>query len=217
MKLQDKLDAFKAEFTKKTPAEVVAVMNEATEAMKATATADRGPRTGAKWPEFALPNQDGQVVRASELLTNGSLVVSFFRGHWCPYCNTELKALAEAAPDFAEAGAYMVAISPQTVEHVRETHKKLDLPFDVLSDAHGDFSQTLGLRFTLPEDLQAIYKSFGIDLPAFNGDDSWTLPMAARFVVGPDGMIIHADVNHDYTIRPEPQDTLAHVRALTPA
>ncbi len=92
--------------------------------------------------------------------------------------------------------------------------EKNGLEFDILSDAGNDYAAALGLRFTLPPELQAIYRGFGIDLPACNGDDSWTLPMPARFVIDRTGLVRAADVDPDYTVRPEPEKTLADVLAL---
>ncbi|MEL7029388.1 MAG: peroxiredoxin-like family protein, partial [Pseudomonadota bacterium] len=166
-------------------------------------------------PAFSLPNQDGAAVSSAALLEKGPLVVSFFRGVWCPYCNIELKALARATPDFEEVGASLVAVSPQTPDWAARTRKTNDLTVDVLSDAGNAYAATLGLRFNLPDTIRDIYTNIAkIELPRYNGDPSWTLPMPARLVIGRDGVIAATDINPDYTHRPDPSETLAIVRDL---
>ena len=114
----------------------------------------------------------------------------------------------------AGLGATLVAISPQRPEHNRELVRSRGLGFPILSDAGNEVAARFGLRFTLPEYLRKIYAGFPLDIPAYNGDPSWTLPMPARFVIDPRGIIRYADSDPDYTTRPEPEDTLAALRAL---
>lgn len=111
-------------------------------------------------------------------------------------------------------GASVVAISPITAEKSQEMVDKHSLGFDVLSDAGNNYAAALGIRFEVPADVKEIYSGFGLDLPAFNGDDSWTLPMPARLVVGQDGVVTAADVDPNYTARPEPEKTVADLKAL---
>jgi len=126
----------------------------------------------------------------------------------------ELYALQAIADSLREAGASLVALSPLTPALNKTVIEKNKLGFDILSDPGNAYAAELGLRFALPADLKAIYQGFGIDLPASNGDDSWTLPMPARFVIDRSGVVRGADVDPDYTVRPEPADTLALVRSL---
>jgi len=111
-------------------------------------------------------------------------------------------------------GATLVAISPQRPEHNRELVRSRGLGFPILSDAGNEVAARFGLRFTLPEYLRKIYAGFPLDIPAYNGDPSWTLPMPARFVIDTHGIIRYADSDPDYTTRPEPEETLAALRAL---
>jgi peroxiredoxin len=111
-------------------------------------------------------------------------------------------------------GASLVAISPQRPEHNRELIRSRNLGFDVLSDAGNEVAARFGLRFALPDYLRAIYASFPLDLAAYNGDTSWTLPMPARFIIDGMGIIRYAESDPDYTTRPEPEDTLAALRTL---
>ncbi len=118
-------------------------------------------------------------------------------------------------PEITELGATLVAISPQLPQHSREVAEKHRLTFDLLSDEGNRVAQKFGLVFKLPEDLRQVYLKFGINLPSVNGEDSWTLPMPARFVVDQTGTIRTADVDPDYTRRPDPARTVEALRALT--
>lgn len=217
MTLQDRLDAFKADFKAgkppfNAPAHIHPVMARATAELIASGAAQRALKAGDQAPAFTLDAPDGAPVSSADLLARGPLVVSFYRGVWCPYCNMELQALQAALPDFAALGASLVAISPQTKVNSRKSVRQNELGFPILSDSNNDVAAAFGLRFALPDYLVDLYKSLGNDLPAFNGDPSWTLPMPGRFVIGSDGIITYAEVNPDYTRRPEPSDMLPAIR-----
>ena len=217
MTLQAKLDAFKADFQAgkppyNVPPEVIATMHRATSELIASGAAGRALKAGDKAPAFTLNDPDGHPVSSADLLAQGPLVVSFYRGVWCPYCNMELQALQAALPDFEKLGARLVAISPQTPVNSRKSVRQNELGFPILSDTHNDVAAAFGLRFELPDYLVDLYKGLKNDLPTFNGDPSWTLPMPGRFVIGQDGTILYAEVNPDYTRRPEPEDMLPALR-----
>jgi len=210
MSLQAKLDAFREEFeTKKAPPEVVAVIKRVTADLIASRQADRALKVGDRAPVFALPDPDGVEVSSERLLQKGPLVVTFYRGVWCPFCNMELQALEAVAAEIGARGASLVAISPQTPANSRKAQRTHGLTFPILSDHGGAVANAFGLRFRLPDDLIAIYKASGADLARVNGEPSWTLPMPARYIINPDGLIIYAEVNPDYTRRPEPADLLS--------
>lgn len=220
MTLQSKLDAFKAGFEAgkppyNVPYSVIETMHRATAELIASGAAGRALKAGDKAPAFTLNDPDGHPFSSTDLLTKGPLVVSFYRGVWCPYCNMELQALQAALPDFNALGASLVAISPQTAVNSRKSVRQNDLGFPILSDTHNDVADAFGLRFAMPDYLIDLYKGLKNDLPAFNGDPSWTLPMPGRFVIGQDGTILYAEVNPDYTRRPEPQDMLPALRRAT--
>jgi peroxiredoxin len=222
MTLQAKLDAFKADFEAgkppyNVPRSVIDTMRRATAELKASGAAARALKTGDQAPLFALRDPDGNTVSAQELLAAGPLIVSFYRGVWCPYCNMELKALQAALPDFEREGAKVVAISPQTAVNSRKSMRENHLTFPILSDPNNAVAASFGLRFSLPDYLVDLYKSLKNDLPSFNGDSSWTLPMPGRFVIAPDRTIVYAEVNPDYTHRPEPADMLPSLRKLARA
>jgi peroxiredoxin len=213
MSLQARLDAFKADFEAgkppySAPPSVIQVMHRATTELVASHAADRALKIGDKAPDFVLNDPGGAPVSSADLLTKGPLVVSFYRGVWCPYCNMDLQALEAVRPEIERRGAQLLAISPQTPVNSRKSMRQNSLNFPILSDPHNDVAAAFGLRFVLPDYLVELYKSLRNDLPSFNGDPSWTLPMPARYVVAPDRTILYAEVNPDYTLRPEPEDVL---------
>lgn len=220
MTLQAKLDAFKADFEAgkppyNVPPSVIATMHRATAELIASGAPARALKAGDKAPAFTLNDPEGHPVSSTDLLAKGPLVVSFYRGVWCPYCNMELQALQAALPDFRELGASLMAISPQSAANSRKSVRQNALDFPILSDTHNDVAAAFGLRFELPDYLIDLYKGLKNDLPAFNSDPGWTLPMPARYVIGQDGTILYAEVNPDYTRRPEPADMLPALRSAT--
>lgn len=219
MSLQAKLDAFKADFEAgkppyNVPHPVIETMHRATAELIESGAATRALKAGDLAPAFTLKDPEGKPVSSAELLARGPLVVSFYRGVWCPYCNMELQALQAALPAFTTLGASLIAISPQTAANSRKSMRQNELNFPILSDPHNEVAAAFGLRFTLPDYLVALYKSLKNDLPAFNADPSWTLPMPGRFVIAQDGTILYAEVNPDYTKRPEPEDMLPVLRRV---
>jgi peroxiredoxin len=211
MSLQDKLDAFKADFKGgkppyNAPPEIHPIMERATAALIESGQAARAIKAGDRAPGFALKDQDGNEVSSAELLRHGPLVITFYRGMWCPYCNIELQAINEVLPQIEGYGANVIAISPQTAVNSRKSVRDNKLGFPVLSDTNGEVGAAFGLRFALPDYLVDLYKALKNDLPAFNADPSWTLPMPARYVIGQDGIVLYSEVNPDYTHRPDPVD-----------
>jgi peroxiredoxin len=216
MSLRDRLAAIDAESKSTLPANDLATMHAATEALRKSGILEGVLKQGAHAPDFILPDDSGAPVNLVELRAAGPVVVSFYRGVWCPYCNEDLKALQETLPAFQAAGASLVAISPQTAANSRKAKRQHNLSFPILSDAGNATANAYGLRFTLDPAVQTLYRGYGVDLPAFNGDESWTLPIPARFVVRADGVIVHAEANPDYTRRPEPEDVLSVLAKLAP-
>ena len=218
MTLQAKLDAFKADFEAgkppyNVPHSVIEIMQRATQELIASGAAQRALKIGDQAPSFVLNDAEGNAVSSSALVADGP-AVSFYRGVWCPYCNMELQALEAARPEFERLGAKLVAISPQTAVNSRKSIRQNKLSFPILSDTNNEVASAFGLKFTLPDYLVELYKSLKNDLPAFNGDPSWTLPMPGRFVIAPDRMIVYAEVNPDYTLRPEPETMLPLLRKI---
>jgi peroxiredoxin len=213
MALQDRLDAFKADFIagnlgfKPTP-ERLDAMARATAELVDSGQAQKAKKAGDLAPEFTLSDPDGKPVSSRDVLARGPLVLSFYRGVWCPYCNIELQALQAALPEIEKRGASLVAISPQTAPNSRRSQRENKLAFPILSDVKSEVANAFGIRFALPDYLAETYKSFGNNLPVVNNDPAWVLPMPARYVIGTDGIIAYSEVNPDYTHRPDPSELL---------
>jgi peroxiredoxin len=214
MSLQSELDTYKASFRKRAPAHAQEIMSKATDELHASGIVGQAIQLGDTLPHFNLPNQDGELVSSQALLEDGPLVVSFFRGIWCPYCNIELEALNRALPEIKAHRANFVTISPQLGKSAKRNKKSKNLDFDILIDEGNEYAKDLGLVFALPNDLREVYRSFDIDLPKHNGDESWTLPMPARLVINEDNKVVYANVNPDYTVRPEPEEFLKVIQDI---
>jgi peroxiredoxin len=170
---------------------------------------------GSRSPAFELQDHNGSLVSSHELLSQGRLVICFFRGRWCPFCVGQLEAMNLILPQIERAGASLVAISPQTVQQsffMADQHK---LRFPLLSDAGNKIARQFGLVYRVPEEQQAIYRRAFVNLPFANGDDSWELPIPATFLLDRDGTVIHAAASADYTERPEPGDVLLQLNQLS--
>lgn len=204
MSLQEKLDQLKVALAVKLPSGASEIMHRATKELVASGAADRALQVGDQAPRFVLKNLDEREVSSSELLDVGPLIVSFYRGVWCPYCNLDLQALQAALPEFDKRGARLVAISPQTSSNSRKSVRQNDLTFPILSDEKNQIAEAFGIKFTLPGYLVELYSGLGYNLSMINNDPSWTLPMPARYLIAQDNTIAYAEVNPDYTRRPEP-------------
>jgi peroxiredoxin len=220
MNLPDRLAAFRANFEAggppyRAPAWVHEPMHRATAELAASGAAALALKAGDQAPEFTLKDAQGREVSSRDLLTRGPLVLTFYRGVWCPYCNMDLQALREALPAITERGAQLVAISPQSQRNSLKTQRENKVTFPILSDPGNEVAARFGLRFKLPDYLIELYRdTFKNDLSLVNGDSSWTLPMPARYVIGADGVIAYAEVNPDYTRRPDPDELLPVLSAL---
>ncbi|MDH7637764.1 peroxiredoxin-like family protein [Sphingomonas oryzagri] len=213
MTLQDKLDAMRDDFENgRFPLvptrDQLDTMQRATQQLIDSGQADHALKAGDTAPDFTLRDADGNSIGSRALLAKGPLVATFYRGVWCPYCNYDLQALEEIRSEIEARGASLVAISPQTPANSRKSQRDNKLGFPILSDAGTAVAAEFGLRFALPDELIAVYSQFGNDLPKINDDPAWVLPMPARYVIGTDGVIAYAEVNPDYTRRPDPSELL---------
>ena len=177
---------------------------------------------GDRAPDFELPDIDGGTVRLTDLLAQGPVVLTFYRGAWCPYCNTSLQGFQAELGDVLDAGGYLVAVSPQAEVGSQEMAASNALSFPVLSDVGNRVSRDYGLVFKVDDRTRAQYQAVGIDLPAVNGTDSlagpgrgaWELPVPATYVIDTDGVIRAAFVEADYTRRADPRDVIAALREI---
>jgi peroxiredoxin len=172
-------------------------------------------KEGDAAPDFALPDTHGRVVALKSLLDRGPVVISFYRGSWCPFCNLELRGLQRVLPQIEQMPASLVAISPQLPDHSLSTEKKNQLKFPVLSDVGNVVAKRFGIVFTLPAALVRAYEAIGRDLMEINGETGAAqLPMPATFVLDKSGVIRLAFIEEDWSKRLDPEIVLATLLGL---
>lgn len=209
MTLNAELRAFYEARQQQIPAEIREIMRRAGQELADSGQADRALTVGDPAPRFRLPSATGEFVALDDLPARGPVVLAFYRGAWCPYCNIALRSLQQHHDAITARGAHLVAVSPQIPDESLTLTEKHELAFDVLSDVGSDTAQQYGLAFDLPDDLGAVYDKLGFDLQRVNAGHPRTLPMPATYVIDRDGTIRWAFVHTDYTLRAEPADILA--------
>ncbi len=210
MKLTREIAEFEAEKQRSHARDVLDMIDLTTADLVATGIAEKALKPGDAAPDFTLPDALGNPVAARDLLKDGPVIVNFYRGSWCPYCNLELRAYQRELPRIREMGAALVAISPMVPDESMTVKEKNALEFPVLSDVGLSVADAFGLVFTVDPRIQEMYLTrLGNDLPKLNGDDTFRLPMAATYVIGADGKIKYAYVEEDYRVRAEPEEVIA--------
>src|SRR2546421_5240548 len=212
--LQQQIETLQDQLAQQLPAEVLAQLSKSITTLVQTGIAQQSVKVGERAPDFTLPDVFGKPVALSELLKHGPVVLTFYRGEWCPWCNLTLRAYQRILPQIRALGASLVAVSPQTPEHSLSTVEKKELTFTVLSDVVNIVARKYRLVFTLEQTFRTLYTSIGADLPSFNGDPSWELPMPATFLLAQDGTVRLAFVDEDFTHRLEPATLLDGLRAV---
>jgi len=195
------------------PPETQAIHSRAVADLKERNLAQNILPVGTKAPEFELQDHDGKILSLTDLLAKGRLVLCFIRGRWCPFCVGQMEAMNLVLLELEQAGATLVAISPQTVKQSFFMHDQHKLRFPLLSDASNQVARQFGLTYRVNEEQQGVYRRAFVNLPFANGDESWELPIPATFIVERDGTVLYASANEDYTERPEPVDILQALNA----
>lgn len=213
MSLKSELDAHRAAGAARLTPDVARLFQRSIDDLVASGITAYSVQDGEDAPDFALPGPDGTTVQLSGELSRGPIVLIFYRGGWCPYCNLALRAFQQALPALAQAGASLIAVSPEAPDRVMTTREKNVLGFHVLSDRGNEVARRYGLVFEMPEALCAVYRARGLDLGTINADGSWELPIPAGFVIGSDGIVLRAHLDPDYRNRLEPADALAAIAA----
>jgi peroxiredoxin len=214
MSLAAELAEFRTAFMTKVPAEIREAMTRADLELAISSITARALKGGDRAPDFTLLDARGGEVQLSQALSSGPVVLSFYRGGWCPYCNLELRALQAALPQIQRLGASLIAVSPQTPDESLSTAEKNELGFAVLSDTASAVAKSYGIAFDLAAELRPTYTKFNHALPDKNGDESWVLPIPATYVIDRDGSVALAFVDVDYRNRLEPADILSVVATL---
>ncbi len=212
--LKNEIDAYNTAKEKRVPSEILATMAQSTEDLKESGIENRALSSGDIMPDFALPNQNGEQRRLSDYLIKSPIVLSVYRGGWCPYCNLEMKALHDVLSDIEAHGARLVGLSPETPDKAMSTAERHEIDIDILTDTGNQIAEKLGLVFKLPQALRSIYEKIGIDIPASNGDDSFKLPVPATYIIDQDRTILFDFVNADYTERLEPSEIVSKLASL---
>ena len=195
------------------PPETQAIHAQSVAELKARNIAENILPLGATVPAFELPDHNGKLISSPDLLSRGRLVLCFIRGRWCPFCVGQLEAMNLVLLQIEQAGASLVAISPQTVKQSFFMHDQHKLRFPLLSDAGNKVARQFGLTYRVPAPQEAVYRRAFVNLPFTNGDDSWELPIPATYILDPNGTVLYVSANEDYTERPEPTeivDTCRH-------
>lgn len=196
------------------PEEVQAIVMKNFEEIMSSDYGDKALNEGSTATDFRLPNAKGEETQLSKILENGPVVLNFYRGGWCPFCNLEFKSLHDILPQIQERGATLVGVSPELPDNSLDTIEKHQIKFEVLSDVGNKLARQYGLVMSVPEVIRPLYLEWGLDLPNFNGEDTWELPIPATYVINTNGTIVAAYVNKNYTERMEPADIIKALDAL---
>jgi peroxiredoxin len=215
MRLEQELAAFKAEFARTAPTGRAALYEAKIEELRAEFASESAIGVDDPAPDFALPNATAKSVVLKDLLRSGPVVLTFYRGGWCPYCNIQLRAYQGVLPEITGLGGRLVAISPQLPDNSLDTVNKNALTFEVLSDVGNKVARQYGLVYALPEEIRSALRSNNKALPSINGDESWELPVPATFVVASDQHVALAYIEVDYRKRLEPEALLTCLKSLS--
>jgi len=209
MSLTEQLAEYRAGWYQRVPAERQAIMQRHIGQLRSGTTARTMLKVGDRAPAIVLGNAKGAAVDVATLLEKGPVIVTFYRGGWCPYCNLELRAYQQILPDIVAAGASLVAISPEKPDDTMSTAEKNGLSFEVLSDVGQSVGRAFGLVYEFTEELKNAYHGFNLDIPTRNGTPGeWALPVSATYVIDRGGSIIYAHTDVDYRDRADPRDVL---------
>ena len=207
--LSQQLEGFLAGWKQRVPPERQAIMERHIAHLIETGIGQHAKQVGDPAPAIVLPDAQGKPFDLAALLASGPVIVTFYRGGWCPYCNLELKAYQDVLPQIIAAGASLVAISPEKPDDSLSTTEKNALTFPVLSDVGQQVGRAFGLVYAFTDELRAAYDGFKLDIPSKNSaPGEWSLPLSATYVIGSDGLILFADTGVDYRRRSDPLDVL---------
>ena len=179
-----------------------------------TEIASHALKAGDQIPPFALTNAEGAIVRSQDLFADGPVVLSFYRGLWCPFCSMELEALHLATPELTSAGAKLVAVSPEAGGLPLKVKQERNFAFEILCDLDNGLALACGLVFRLSDELVAVFAKDGTNFPLFYGNESWFLPIPATYIIRKGGEIAHAHVDPDFRRRLDPEQIVALLQGL---
>jgi len=209
--MAERLDAF-AEATRRLHPSTAAIVDRLVTRLKDHDAGEDAPKPGDIMPLFVLPDETGRLVSLKNMLAQGPVVVTFHRGHWCPYCRISISTLVKAQPRIEALGARMVAIVPDREEFAAEMREDCSVNFPILCDLDNGYAMSLNLAIWVGAEMQEYMTKIGRMLPQYQGNDSWMLPIPATFVVGEDGRIKARFVDPDYRKRMTIDDLIAALK-----
>ena len=199
--LAKQIEQFNNELATQVPQQVLEAFGKSIEDLQKKKIEEKSIKLGEIMPEFLLPNVKNEIINSNEILKNGKMIIAFYRGSWCPYCNLELKMLQDHLPKIKDKNATLVAISPQSPDNSLTVVEKHNLTFEVLTDTDNLFAKQLGISFELQDFVLPYYQALGIDLMHFNKNNDNSLPVPAVFVIDQNGKIIYKFVDANYMNR----------------
>ena len=211
--VRKELDELREKSSKAAPPDRLRIYEQGIEEVRKSGVIDKALKVGDRAPDFELPDANGKKVKLSELLGRGPVVVTWYRGGWCPYCNIALRGFHKSLPEIRSAGASLVAISPEAPDNSLNTAEKNHLDFEVLSDRGSKVARAYGVSYKIPKVIAEQFKG-RLDLAKYNGDDSGELPLGVTYVIDREGVIRYAFVDADYRKRAEPSEVVAALRNL---
>ncbi len=216
METTEALDNLRHEMrTERIPEDRLVKMDLGVDKIREQALEDRSLQIGAKVPDFSLPDSNGDCIRLYEFLKNGPVILVFYRGSWCPYCNIHLRGMQKALPKLRAMGAELIAISPQLPVHTEKSVETNSLTFPVLSDVGNRVSADFGTVFTSPTELNEALREFGVDLTSIHGPgEADRLPVPSTYVIDGQGLVVWRHFEVDYTHRAEPEEVLRVIEGL---
>lgn len=209
--LREKIAEWSQEHANDYPAEIKRIFAQKTEELLRSGILSRCAKEGDAAPDFILPKEDGSEIQLSEKLKNGPVILSFYRGTWCPYCNLEFQELLSTLPQYRSSGAMILALSPQVINRFEPV---ADAAFEDLCDRGNKVAAKYGLVHPIAREIKKIYEGFGLKINEFNGDLNYELPLAATYVVDRDGQIRFAFTSVNYEERAEPRELVSVLSKL---
>ena len=214
MSLQAELNEMMAEFSAELSEQEMALILDGINELADNNVTINAKKEGENAPSFSLMNVYGDAIELSEVLERGHVVLSFYRGSWCPLCNLEINALQKILPEIKALGAQLITISPEKPDSSLEYVKEALLDFEVLSDTGNKVANAYGLQVDVFKPLRKAYLEWELDVPSYNDTDSWGIPIPATYIINRNGKIARAFVDVDYSKRMEPAEILAVLKGL---
>lgn len=206
--LAKQIEHLNQELSSQLPQEILETFGKSIEDLKTRKIEENSIQIGNQMPEFSLPNALGKIINSEDILKDGKMILVFYRGSWCPYCNLELKFLQDHLSRIKNKGAALVAVSPQSPDHSLSMAEKNNIEFEVLTDADNNLAKKLGITFQLQDFVIPYYKSLGINLFDFNKNNDNVLPVPAVFIVDENRMVTYKFLDVNYMNRVDMEELI---------